>query len=385
MDAPRVFIVAGEASGDLHGGALAEALRSASPGIRLAGVGGPAMRAAGVEIRHSIDRFAVLGISEVLSRLPFFLGALRELGRMFHRDPPDLFIPIDFPEFNIRLAGAARGAGVPVLYYVSPQVWAWRRNRVGTLAKIVDRMVVVFPFEEPLYREAGVPVEFVGHPLLERVRATKPAGEVRRILNIPEGEPLVALLPGSREQEVRRILPPLADAARRLASRNVRCAVSRAGSVPREMVARILDGWRPAPPVWEESAYDLLAAADLAVVASGTATLETALLGTPLIVVYRMAPLSWLVARRMVRLPDVGLVNIAAGRRIAPELLQGDVTGERVAREVGRMLDDPRGLSRMREELAALPGRLGGPGASERTARLALDLIAARRRLPGGT
>jgi lipid-A-disaccharide synthase len=380
VDAPRIFIVAGEASGDMHGGALARAILAACPGARLSGVGGPAMKAAGVALRHTIDEFAVLGISEVMSRLPFFFRVMGEMKDLFRRDPPDLVIPIDFPDFNIRLAGAAKSADIPVLYYISPQIWAWRRGRIRTLARVVDRMVVIFPFETEIYRAAGVPVDFVGHPLLERVRTERTAAEVRRGLGIADGKPLVALLPGSRHQEIARLLPPLADAAAHLETRGVATVVSRAGSVPAAWFETALAG--KTVRTWEGSPYDLVAAADLAVVASGTATLETGLLGTPLIVVYRMSPLTWAVARTLVRLPYIGLVNIAAGRKIAPELLQGEVTGDRVAGMVLDLLTDPPALARMRQELESLPQRLGGPGASERTARIALDLALARRAAP---
>jgi lipid-A-disaccharide synthase len=371
----RVFLAAGEASGDLHGGALAEALRKEDPDVDLIGLGGPAMRSAGVRLLHSIDRLAVLGVAEVLSRLPFFWRVLRELESDFRREPPDLFIAIDFPDFNIRLAGAAKRAGIPVLYYISPQVWAWRRGRVSALKRIVDRMVVVFPFEVDFYRQAGVPVEFVGHPLLDRVKVTRPTSETRDLLGLRGEAPLVALLPGSRVQEVERILPALARAGRRLEAQGVACVVSRAASVPEAVLRRSLRRAGSSLLIWEESVYDLLAASNLAVVASGTATLEAGLLSTPLIVVYRLSPLSWWIGRTLVKLPNIGLVNIAAGERIAPELLQDEVTGENVAAMARGLLDDPETLGRMREKLGLLKSKLGGPGASERAARIALDLV----------
>ena len=378
MDRPKILIVAGEASGDLHGGALAAAIRRARPDARLYGIGGETMRAAGVELLHSIEEFAVLGVSEVLSRLPFFLRVLGELKASFRNDPPDLVIPIDFPDFNMRLAKAARDANIPVLYYISPQVWAWRKGRIRTLARLIDRMVVIFPFETELYEREGVPVDFVGHPLLERVMTDKGARqEVRARLGLAEDARLVALLPGSRHQEILRLLPPLARAAQILEERGIHCVVSQAKSVTSAWIEEAAS--RRTLHVWRESTYDLVAAADLAVVASGTATLETGLLGTPLIVVYRMAPLSWAIAKMLVRMPYIGLVNIAAGKKIAPELLQDEVTGENVAGLALKMLGDPARLETMRQELGVLPGRLGGKGASERTAKIALDLIASGR------
>jgi lipid-A-disaccharide synthase len=247
---------------------------------------------------------------------------------------------------------------------------------VATLAKIVDRMVVVFPFEAAIYERAGVPVSFVGHPLLERPGPVYEAADVRARLGVGPSEKLVALLPGSRRQEIRRILPPLADAGNRLAAAGTRVVLSRAPSIDTRTFADTLaDAGSPNLPVWSDDTASLVRAADLAVVASGTATLETGLLGTPLIVVYRMARLSWELARRLVKVDHIGLVNIALGKRVAPELLQGDVNGEEVSSLALEMLGDPERLTTIRAELAALPGRLGGPGASERTALLALELL----------
>ncbi len=368
--------MAGEASGDRLGGSLAEALVRIRPDIQLIGVGGPFMRAAGVKLIHDYEEFAVLGITEVIGRLPFFLRILSEFSKRFKTDPPGLFLPIDFPDFNIRLAASAHASGVPVLWYVSPQVWAWRAGRVATLSRIVDRMVVVFPFETAIYEKAGLPVSFVGHPLLERLVVTQSREEVRRELALTAGDKLVALLPGSRRQEVRRILPPLIDAGRRLASAGIRPVVSRAPSIDPDYFDSVAAGEGASRlPIWTGDTTNLVAAADLAVVASGTATLEAGLLGTPPIVVYKMAPLSWQLARRLVRVDHVGLVNIAAGKRIAPELLQDEVTGANVSRLVLEMLNDPNRLADMRHELEGLSTRLGGPGASERTARLALELL----------
>lgn len=376
MSAPTVFLFAGEASGDLHGGALAAEIRRLRPDARLFGVGGGAMRQAGVELLYDYDRFAVLGLAEVIGHLPFFIRTMGEFEAWFRTRRPDLFIPIDYPDFNMRLADRARRAGVPVLYYISPQVWAWRPGRVRTLSRLVDRMVVVFPFETALYEAAGVPVTFVGHPLLERLPATPPAEPVRSQLGVTAGGPLVALLPGSRRQELRRILPAMIDAGRRLAAEGVTCAVSRAPGLPADLFG---PATAAGLPVWSGAAADLVAAADLAIVTSGTATLETGLIGTPLIVVYRMSNVSWQVARRLVKMPYVGLVNIASGRAVVPELLQNEVTGERIADESRGLLADPARLAAMRRDLAPLRERLGGPGASRRTAELALELVDRKR------
>ena len=376
MSGPTVFILAGEPSGDLHGGALARELRRQNPGVRLRGIGGAAMREAGVELLHTLDEFSVLGFSEVIGRLPFFFRVLAELRALFRAEPPDVFIPLDFPDFNLRAAAHARAARVPVLWYISPQIWAWRPGRIKTLKERVDRMVVVFPFEEELYRAAGVPVEFVGHPLLEHPPRVRDRDAVRAALGVPAGRPLVALLPGSRRQEVRRILPPLADAGRRLRREGrASVAVSRAAGLPEELYREILADPAGDLPLWEGPAAELAGAADLAVVASGTATLETGLTGTPLVVVYRMGALNWEIARRLVRLPRIGLVNIAAGEDVAPELLQDDVTGEAVAALAGAAPGRSRAAGRHARRArppAGAPGRRrgvaphGGAGAGAR-------------------
>lgn len=371
----RIFMIAGEPSGDQHAGAVAAALRRLDPASELLGIGGERMAAAGVRLRHDLAEFSVLGFAEVIGRLPFFLRVLDELKREFATNPPAVVVLTDFPDFNMKVAAAARGAGIPVVWFISPQVWAWRAGRVNRLRVLVNRMVVVFPFELDIYRAAGVPVEFVGHPLLEQPPPARDAAAVREMLGVSATSRLVAFLPGSRRQEIRRILPALADAALRVRGGGAAVALSRAPGVPDEQFRAVLAAGGGADlPVWEGPARELAAAADLAVVASGTATLETGLTGTPLIVVYRMGRFNWEIARRLVRLKQIGLVNIAAGEAIAPELLQDDVTGPRVAALVEELLADPERRDAMRAALARLPARLGGHGAAERTARIVLDV-----------
>jgi lipid-A-disaccharide synthase len=354
----RLFVSAGEPSGDRHAAALVRALRRRRD-VEIRGLGGPALEREGATLLARVEDLSVVGFSEVARRLPFFARLLRRAENEIAAWRPHLVLPVDYPGFNLRLARRARRRGVPVAYYIAPQVWAWRRERRPGVGRAVDRLLVVFPFEEPLFREAGVNAVFVGHPLLDPDEDPRDREAVREELGVEPGRPLLALLPGSRKQEVERILPPLLEGSARV--REATVVTSRAPGVPRALV----DG---AARVWEGSAGDLVRAADAALVASGTATLETGLAGTPLAVVYRTGAVNWSVARALVKLRTVGLVNIAAGGNRVPELLQGDLTPERVAAVAERLLFDPRERAEQRRYLATLRDRLGGGGAAARAA-----------------
>ncbi|HET8946114.1 MAG TPA: lipid-A-disaccharide synthase [Candidatus Polarisedimenticolia bacterium] len=405
----RLLIVAGEASGDLYGGLLMRALREvatqaagaappagsppeagaapagASP-IVFTGIGGDAMRAAGLETLADAAILGVTGIVEVAARFGAIWDAYRSASRVL-QDPatrPDLALLIDYPDFNLRLAARARAAGVPVLYFVSPQVWAWRRGRVRRMAGLVDRMLVILPFEEAIYRAAGVPVTFIGHPLLDLVRTHRNRRQERARLGLDPDRPVVALLPGSRRNEVAAHLPPMLEAVAILRSefRDLQSLLTVAPTRREEEVraaARRAAPGQPLPVLVREDRYDAVAAADAAVVASGTATLETALLGTPMLIVYRMNPITYALARRLTDLPHVGMPNLIAGRRIVPELIQDDCAGPPIARALRDLLTDPARAEAMRAGLQAVRARLGEPGAIGRAARIAWDMIAAAR------
>jgi lipid-A-disaccharide synthase len=374
----RVVLVAGEASGDLQGALLARALYARDPGIEISGVGGEAMAAAGVRLVFRSEEMAVTGLWEVLAHLPRLKRILDRLSGWLRTEPPDVLVPIDYPDFNLRLAARAHAIGIPIVYYISPQVWAWRRGRLRTVAKLVRRMLVIFPFEEQIYRDQGVPVTYVGHPLVDRVRPSATRESLRARMRIGDRDLLVGLLPGSRHSEIQRILPAMLEAKRRLAGRSdLRWALALApglradslldhGQLPEDLSA--LSG----------ETYDLMAASDLLVTASGTATTEAALLGTPMIVVYRMHPITWELARRIVRVPHIAMANLLAGRRLVPELLQGDVNGRRLAIEIERLLDDPGTRERTRAALLEATARLGPGGAPERAAAAILEEIGAR-------
>lgn len=390
----RVLMVAGEASGDLYGGLLMRAMQAppsggpasaAGDGVRFTGIGGDAMREAGLASLADASVLGVTGVVEVAARFGAIWRAYRAAGRVLE-DPaarPDLAILIDYPDFNLRLAKRARARGVPVLYFISPQVWAWRRGRVRQMAGLVDRMLVILPFEEAIYREAGVPVTFVGHPLLDLVRTHRTARQERARLGLDPDRPLVALLPGSRRNEIAAHLPPLLAAIARLRAefRDLQTvlplAPTRSEAEIREVARRA--GFRDLPPLVREDRYDAVAAADAAVVASGTATLETALLGVPMVIVYRMNPLTYALARRLTDLPHVGMPNLIAGRRIVPERIQDQCTGDAIAAALRDLLTDPGRAEEMRVNLRTVRARLGEPGAIARVARIAWDMISAAR------
>jgi len=375
----RVLLVAGEASGDLHGADLLAALRARMPEITVFGIGGERLRQAGMETVADAGDVATVGVTEVIGRLRALVRAYRRLVRALRADPPDLCVLIDFPEFNLRLARAAKRAGVPVLYYIGPQVWAWRRGRVRKVARRVDRLAVVFPFEPPLYAARLPAVEFVGHPLLDRVTVSRGRRETLVAHGLDPDRPTVLLLPGSRPNEIRSLLPDLLDAVRRLAGGGAyQFPLALAHTVPR---AEVQDQIRAAGvdvPVIEGDTYNLIAAADLALVTSGTATLECALLECPMVIVYRVSPLTAFVARLLVRgVRHIGMPNIVAGHEVVPELLQGRATGEGIAAAARGILESPARRAEIVGELRDVRRRLGRGGAAGRAATMAAELLGA--------
>lgn len=370
----KIMIAAGEASGDLHGSRVVEAMKRLDPELHVYAVGSERLRRAGAEMIVDSSELSVVGITEVFARMGNLLKAYWQVKKFIQMSGLSLLILIDFPDFNLLLARAANGAGVPILYYISPQVWAWRPGRVKTIARRVKKIAVIFPFEVPIYRKAGLDVEFVGHPLLDLL------GSNRQDLYIPEkmeGDPLVALLPGSRPGEVQRLLPEMAWAAKILTATKpgARFILPAAPTVKVQELEKFLPHDSVPISVIEGKTYEALMAANLAVVASGTATLETAILGKPMVIAYRVSPLSYWVGRAMVKVDWVGLVNIVAGRKVVPELLQGEARGERIAAEVLRILDDEPYRKEMLGGLAEVREKLGTPGAAERVARMALEMI----------
>jgi lipid-A-disaccharide synthase len=380
-----ILISAGEASGDRLGAGLARAFRRLVPGVDLLGMGGDEMASAGVRIVQHLSEVSVVGFVEVLSRLPAIRRAMARLTGAIERERPDLVVPVDFPDFNLRLAARAARAGSPVVHFVSPSVWAWRRGRLRAIRGSIRRMLVLFPFEARFYEDAGIPVTFVGHPAAEAAAAAR--GSREEILGRAGLDPasrVLALLPGSRPGEVERLFPVMLEAAAILLGRDgdLRFVVPRAATVPREtlenavrlagldeVLIHIHDGDYPA----------ILNVCAAGAVASGTATLEAALAGLPMVVAYRLNPATYLLARLLVRVPHIALPNLVLGREVVPELIQGRCTGRAIAEALRRYLGDPEVSARTRSALRDVRDRLGPPGVFDRAAAAALAEVGTGR------
>lgn len=373
----KVMIVAGEASGDLHGAYLVEAMKEMMPKVSFYGVGGEKMHQAGVELLANVSDLAVMGLIEVLGRLKFILGVMATLKRSLEMERPDLLILIDYPGFNLKLAKVARQRGVKVFYYISPKVWAWRKGRVKTIQRTVDHMALIFPFEQDIYRRAGVSATFVGHPLLDEIELKKTDDEIRNEFSLAADKTTVALLPGSREGEICRILPEMVDAAKILTDRfpAIQFVLPVAHTLPQGLISRIFSQSDLAVRLVDGRTHDVLSVSDVAIVASGTASLETALLVKPMVIVYKVSPLTYFLGKMVVRIKHAGLPNIIAGRTIVPELIQKDFTPQRVADEITLILKDHNVRDKMIRDLMEVKNRLGEPGASQRAARLACSML----------
>lgn len=368
------MIIAGETSGDFHAANLVREARRLDPEVAFYGIGGERMRAEGVETLVDSRDMAVVGLVEVLAHFPRLYGVLRRMRRHLRQERPDLLILVDYPEFNLRLAKTARQLGIRVLFYISPQIWAWRQHRVHTVAQRVDMMAVVFPFEVPFYQRAGVPVRFVGHPLVDEVHCDLTRAAAVRAIGLDPARPVVGLLPGSRRSEVRRLLGPLLEAGAllRAGRPDAQFVLPLASGLEEADIAAWLDAERLPLTVVRGRPHEVMRACDAVAAASGTVTLELALLGTPLVVVYKVAPLTYHLMRRMIRIPHIALCNIVAGERIAAELLQDAATPEAIATELRRLLDHPAAT---RAQLARVRGLLGSGGGAENVARLALEMV----------
>ncbi len=382
MSPKKIFIVAGEASGDGHAADLIRELTrfaagSGSVAPTFYGMGGDRMARAGVAPLERMEAVSVIGIAEVVRHLPRIWLTFRRLVASLDREKPDLVVLVDFPDFNMRLAKKIKKRGIPIVWYISPQVWAWRGERVHTLKKLVDRMLVLFPFEVDYYSKVGLDAVFVGHPLVDHVRPTRPAVDIRRELGLPEDAPVVALLPGSRRSELRMYLRTMLAAAERLAAArpDLRFVLPVAPSLDKALIEKELAGCTANVTCRTGMFHDLLTCADAAVVASGTATLETALVGTPMVIVGKVAPLTATLLRRFVNLPFVGLVNWVMGEVKVSELLQEAVTPENIAVSIEKLLDDPDERARLKTVYGEIRERLGAGGASARAARAVWDLV----------
>src|SRR5438477_3280665 len=363
-------MVAGEASGDMYGAEVARCLLRKYPGCRLYGLGGPRMRDAGVEMQSDIRDTAVVGPFEAISQLGTLYKVFRSLAEQIETKTPTAAILIDFPDFNLRLAKRLKDAGSPVIYYISPQVWAWREGRLKQIRNLVDKMLVIFPFEEEIYRGAGVNVEFVGHPLIEMVRATKSKQQFCVEYKLDPRKPLVALLPGSRRKEVRYILPTMCQAAERIAAQKpeTQFVLPMAPGLDRPFIESIIQP-RPITVVSNET-YNAIRHSRAAIVASGTATLETALLGTPEVIVYRISAATWFLGKFLLKVRMFGIVNIILGEEVVPELFQDKFTPEAVSKMTIRLMDDVWMQSKIRGNYELLRRQLGNGKVAERVAEV---------------
>lgn len=377
----KVMIVTGEASGDLHGANLIKAAKEVSPGMEFFGVGGQEMRSAGCEVLIPGEELAVMGIVEVLGHFPVIWRSFQRLKKILHGpERPDALVLIDFPEFNLRLAKQAKKAGVPVLYYVSPQVWAWRRGRVRKIANVVDRLAAIFPFEPDLYRGLNIEVTYVGHPLLDEVREPCDKDEFLESLNVPLEKKIVGLFPGSRRSEIDYMLDTLLEAGKEILREepDTHFLVPLASTLKREELQQKLDSSGLPASLVSAEVYDTINACDAILSVSGTVTLQIAMVGTPLAIFYKMAPLTYLIGRMLVKVDHIGLANIVAGKQVAKEFIQEEASPESLAEEIVSILRDSSYRKSLKTGLAEVQEKMGTPGCSVRVAEMLSELTAVK-------
>ncbi len=371
------MIIAGEPSGDLHGGRLVNELKRLRPDLEVYGIGGDRMQEAGMELAYHVRDFSVMGFAEVLGHLPLIRQAMKRLESLLFERRPDMVVLIDYPGFNLRFGAKAKRAGINVVYFISPQVWAWGRGRVRRIRRMVDRMLCILPFEEEFYRKHGVPAIYLGNPLLDLAKPTLTKDAFRRQLGLSASQPLVGLLPGSRRQEVEKILPPMLGACRLLVEKqpSVQFAVNLAPGFPPESVAAMIKSTGLNVAMSAGQSYELMAHSDLVLAASGTATLECGIIGTPMIIIYKTSWISYLLGRMLVKVPYIGLVNLVAGKKVAPEFIQHEARPGAIFLMAQMLLAQGRPRQAVKEELSKIPGLLGEPGAARRAAGEILGLM----------
>jgi len=381
----RLLMIAGEASGDIHGAKLAKHLFRLVPSLKIVGIGGSRMKQSGVEILYDISDMGVVGIWEIIPRLGSILKAYRIVTDIIRSGSVDFIVLIDYPGFNIKVAGIARRLGIPVVYYIGPQVWAWKRGRIRALGNRVRKMIVVFPFEEPIYKDAGIDCSFVGHPLVDDMIEIRPYEELVKEYGIDKDRPVLGLFPGSRTGEVRLLLRDFLETVARLKESydDIQVVIGVADSLDFEYVRGIVSTWSHSRgnsdafdvKMIRGNANEVLSICDAVIVASGTITLQAALLGKPMVIAYKVSLLTYMIARILVRIKDIGLVNILAGKRVVSELIQGDARPEKIALEAEKILKDKEHREQIKKELQQVKSMLGPPGASERGARIIADMM----------
>jgi lipid-A-disaccharide synthase len=370
----RIMFVAGEASGDLHGAHLVQALKKRLPTVEICGVGGTHLQQAGMTLLSSSDELGVVGVSEVIKKLGTVWRVYRKLCQFLRTQRPNLVILIDYPDFNFRMAKFAHKLRIPIVYYISPQVWAWRSGRVKFIQRFVTKMLVIFPFEREFYQQYGVDVEWVGHPLVETVKSSLTKEEFCQQHGLDPTAPMIGILPGSRESEVHRLLPVMLSTAQHIRQQqpNVQFVLPLASSL---QTASLFVALPPSIHLIRNQTYETINAADLVVTASGTVTVETALLETPMIITYIVSPLTYWLGKRLINVPFIGMVNLIAGKQIVPELIQHAVTPERITQEILTLLHDPAKLAAIKQELRIVREKLGEPGAPDRAAAIIAEVL----------
>jgi len=376
----KVLISAGEASGDLHAGAVTRAIRQLNPDAEVFGMGGDCMRDAGGEVLYDIKDHSVMGFVEVLRKLPDIWKLRSSFIELMERRRPDVLLTIDYPGFNMRLAKLAKERGIRVVSFIAPSAWAWRPSRAAGVVKVVDKIASIFPFEYDLYKSYGADIEFVGHPLVDTVHPSLSRAEAEKMTGKRQGHPLVLLMPGSRAMEIQRLLPVMLDAAKILHQKrpDIDFAMPRAATIERETLEAPIRDSGLAVTLTEGHNYDVMSVADFAIATSGTVTLEAALCGLGCEILYRSSPLSFWIAKRVVEIPNIGLPNIVAGRLIEPELLQDDCTPEKVAATALELLE-PERYRQLQKDLREVREKLGEPGAVKRVAELVLRMAEENR------
>lgn len=366
------MIIAGETSGDLQAASLIKSLKLLNPDIEIFGMGGKKMRAEGAEIIYDITGLAIIGFFEVLKHLNTFKKIFEKLKALLETRKPDAVILIDYPGFNLRFAKAAKEKDIPVIYYISPQVWAWGENRIHEIKKYVDKMIVIFGFEENLYKEAGVKVNFVGHPFLDIVKPARKKEETIKTCHLKHDSIKIALMPGSRKKEIEKHLPAMLKACEIIKNKipNAEFIISRLKELDHNLYNKIIYRSKIKPHSLDNSPYEVMDIADLVIVSSGSATLEVAIMEKPMVIVYKTSFLTWLLARNLIKIPDIGLVNIVARERIVPELVQFEVTQKNIAGATLEILTNHKRIHEIKENLRKVKSKLGEPGASSRAAHV---------------
>jgi lipid-A-disaccharide synthase len=370
-------MVAGEASGDLHGSHLVKEMLSLDPTLQFYGVGGKKMKNEGVELIADSKEMAVVGITEVLLKLKRIYQIYRKLKNSLTSNSPSLVILIDYPDFNLRFAREAKKKNIPIVYYISPQVWAWRKGRIKKIGRLIKKMIVIFPFEKKIYEEAQIDVDFVGHPLLDAIRSQFSREEAFQQFSLSSGVTTIGLLPGSRMNEVKRHLPPMIEAIPLISKQinPVQFIIPVAPGLDLGEVQNLVGSKRENIRVVENNIYDVMRISDVVIVASGTATIEAAIMGAPMIVVYRVSPLTYLLGKMLIKVKNIGMVNIIAGKTVVPELIQKDVTPEKITSAVVQILENPSKQEEIKKELNSLKEKIGNPGASFRAAQIIISLL----------